>query len=161
MELNIIAIEFIWSIQDTLLSKRKLKSVGKYDIAILRQDNTVEEPFRKGEFTKKPVWVGFEVKLHWKVGVNVVSNGFLSEKMAFAKRDGYIERRPADYGVVFHLNIDRKTKTDHRTLTEKIKEFQNLKEIKDSKVFVVYMECYDKKEKPFTIGMDPYGNSFS
>ena len=138
----------------------KLKSVGRYDIAVLRQDSSVEEPFKRDEFTEKPVWMGFEVKLHWNYGLEAIINGVLLEKMAFAKRDRDIERRPADYGVVFHLNIDKKKKTDPSALIEKIKEFQSLTEIKDSKIFVVYIESCGRTEKPSTIVLDPEGKEF-
>jgi hypothetical protein len=139
----------------------KLKSMGRYDVAVLRQDNSLEKTFPEDEFTKKPVWMGFEVKLHWNYGLEAVSNSFSLEKMAFAKRDerGF-ERRPADYGVVFHLNIDKKDKTDRNTLIRKIVEFQTLREIEDSKVFVVYIESFEKKEKPSTIALDPEGKEF-
>lgn len=43
-------------------------AVGARYVAILREDNSVKETFKKNEYTKKPVWLGFEIKLHWSFG---------------------------------------------------------------------------------------------
>ena len=105
--------------------------------------------------------MGFEVKLHWNYKLDSIINSFSLEMMAFSKRDGRgIERRPADYGVVFHLNIDKKDKTDHNTIIKKIREFQSLKKIGDSKVFVIYMESFERAEKLSTIALAPEGKEF-
>jgi len=139
----------------------KLKSVGKYDIAILRQENTVEDPFPKDEFTKKPVWIGFEAKLHWNAGIRKVKSAFESEKNAFVKWVDEVERRPAEYGVIFHLNIDRKKKRAFKIIEGNIREFQNQEAIKDASVFVVYAESYNKKEeKPNILAVTPDGTRF-
>jgi len=141
------------------IENKNLKSVGKYGLAILRRDNTVEKPFPNDEFTKKPVWVGFEIKLHWNIGENTVGKRLLDEKKAFVKKDNGFERRPADYGVVFHLNIAKKKECRFEAIERKIKEFQ--KEIRRSKVFAVYMESYIRLKNPRTLAVLPDGTPLS
>jgi hypothetical protein len=145
-----------------LIKDERLRYIGKYDVAILRKDNTIEEPFRarEDEFTKKPVWVGFEVKLHWDVGIRRVKSGFESEKNAFAKEVNHIERRPADYGVVFHLNIGKKIMSKKNVIFDYIKKFQKLKGLQDSRIFVVYIESFREKEEPKIIALDNDGKEF-
>jgi len=135
--------------------EKKLKSVGKYDIAILRQENAVEVQNLRDEFIKKPVWVGFEVKLHWDVGPRKVKSALESEKNAFAKSVNKVERRPADYGVIFHLNIARKKKSAFETMEKEILDSEKQREIEDN-VFIVYIESYEEKgNKPNTVIISP------
>lgn len=140
----------------------KVKRKGRYDLVILRKENnTFGKPFEDDKFSMKPVWLGFETKLHWNVGEKAVGDGFLSEKMAFAKKDYRFERRPADYGVIFHLNGAKKKQCDLGLIVDKIKRFQEESEIKESKTFAVYMESYDEEGKePNTVAILPDGTRF-
>lgn len=143
------------------IENEKLRSVGKYDVAILRQENTLEDPFPKDEFTKKSVWVGFEVKLHWDAGLRKVNTSVKSEMNAFAKMVNCVTRIPADYGVVFHLNIDRKKESAFKVIEGNFKDFQNQEAVKDSQVFIVYMESYNEKTKgPNNLAVMPDGTKF-
>jgi hypothetical protein len=135
-----------------------LNCIGAYDLAILRKDNRAEKPFPTDTFSQKPVWVGFETKCQWNIGEKAVTSQLIDETNAFVKNVDGVERRPADYGVVFHVNIEKQKASNLVNIRKAIRDFQL--QFKSNPPFVVYIEVSDRKEKPRKIAFDPEGNEF-
>jgi len=128
-----------------LKSDNTVKTLGHYDLAVLREPKEDEPYFKNEEFIKKPVWIGFEVKLYRNTSEKGISQYILSEKNAFVKEKDRCVRKPADVGVILHLNIDKKAPID----TQKLRSLLNkeLDEISD-KTFLVYIESYRENKEP-------------
>lgn len=127
-----------------------LRNKGRYDVVILNEHVPIEKEFENDECDKKPVWLGFEIKLYWDEKAGKVKNGLENELRAFWKRDEECERFPADCGVILHVNVAKtcgSSDEEFSSIREEMKRCQKDKNIASS-LSLIYIESYRKENKP-------------
>jgi len=109
----------------------------QFYIAILKEDLNDNQIW----YTKKPVWLGMELKLNIDASKKAVIDDIDKEDVAIeiTKKNSKF----AEWAVLFHLNIAKKKYSEHDF--NDIKEYIYKLKKKNKKTFYVYLETYKNK----------------
>lgn len=117
----------------------EIVKVGVFDISILKQPSKTS-PIYEAPIHRLPSYLAFELKAKWEESDKKVMRRIGDDLPAFQKNRNHIS---SDFGVIFHVNVARKTKGD----LVKIQKSLDRHKKKYPHVFFVYIESYPEYDK--------------
>lgn len=130
--------------------KGDITKLGRFDISIIRNPRKKEEPFygriREGFIDYYPTHIAFELKAKWDITPIKIIKEIEDDLSIFDEKTLY------DFGVLFHLSLNRNT--NGRGLIKDNFEVLNVidKLMKDKeRVYIILIETYDDDSNPVVI----------